>query len=88
MVNLSKFVSNLKILSCITLLRVTPSVNWTQTIYIYIYIERERERERNKHIDTNNTLYMGHADSYSQLLILFIIVFELVAQQLYMVSIL
>ena len=46
MVNLSKFVSNLKILSCITLLRVTPSVTWTQPIYIYIYRERERERER------------------------------------------
>ena len=52
MVNLSKFVSNLKILSSITLLRVTPSVTWTQPIYIYIYIEREREREREREINT------------------------------------
>ena len=35
-VNLSKFTFHLKILSDITLLKVTPNITWTQPIYIYM----------------------------------------------------
>ena len=36
--DLSKFASNQKILSCVILHKVTLGVTWTQSIYIYIYI--------------------------------------------------
>ena len=37
-VRFSKYEFYNKLLGSVTLLRVTPSVTWTQPIYIYIYI--------------------------------------------------
>ena len=37
-VRFSKYEFYSKLLGSVTLLRVTPSVTWTQSIYIYIYI--------------------------------------------------
>ena len=45
-VRFSKYEFCNKLLSGVTLLRITPGVTWTQSIYIYIYIYIERERER------------------------------------------
>ena len=42
-VRFSKYEFYNKLLGGVTLLRVTPSVTWTQPLYIYIYIYKSKE---------------------------------------------